>query len=143
MVRIRAATLADSEKLAALSGQLGYPADAGIVARRLRAITAHDAGAVLVAESLAGAVVGWAHVMPERALVFEARAQLAGLIVAEDARGDGIGAALLHAAEDWARAHGFAVLVVRSNVIRARAHRFYLREGYAEKKRQAVFIKPL
>jgi hypothetical protein len=32
---------------------------------------------------------------------------------------------------------------VRSNVIRERAHRFYLREGYAEKKRQAVFLKQL
>jgi hypothetical protein len=32
---------------------------------------------------------------------------------------------------------------VRSNVIRERAHRFYLREAYAERKRQVVFEKPL
>jgi GNAT superfamily N-acetyltransferase len=143
MVRIREATLADSEKLATLSGQLGYPADAADMARRLQSIVEHGAGVVLVAESVAGAVVGWAHVLPERALVCDARAQLAGLVVAEDARGDGIGTALLHAAEDWARTHGFAALAVRSNVIRSRAHRFYLRAGYVETKRQAVFTKPM
>jgi hypothetical protein len=32
---------------------------------------------------------------------------------------------------------------VRSNVIRERAHEFYKREGYAEKKRQVVFEKSL
>jgi hypothetical protein len=32
---------------------------------------------------------------------------------------------------------------VRSNVVRRDAHRFYLREGYAEQKRQAVFVKRL
>ncbi|HET9819283.1 MAG TPA: GNAT family N-acetyltransferase [Rhodanobacteraceae bacterium] len=143
MVRIREATLADSEKLAAQSGQLGYPADAETIARRLRAIVDHGAGVVLVAESVAGAVVGWAHAMPERALVCDVRVQLAGLVVAEDARGGGIGTALLHAAEGWARAQGFAALAVRSNVIRSRAHRFYLRAGYVEQKRQAVFTKAM
>jgi hypothetical protein len=32
---------------------------------------------------------------------------------------------------------------VRSNVVRERAHRFYLREGYVERKRQVVFDKTL
>jgi hypothetical protein len=32
---------------------------------------------------------------------------------------------------------------VNSNVVRERAHRFYLREGYTERKRQAVFFKQL
>jgi hypothetical protein len=48
---------------------------------------------------------------------------------------------LLAAAEAWAREQGFASMRVRSNVLRERAHRFYLREGYLEKKRQAVFLK--
>jgi len=47
------------------------------------------------------------------------------------------------AAEQWARVHGFALMRVRSNVVRERAHRFYEREGYARVKTQAVFRKAL
>jgi GNAT superfamily N-acetyltransferase len=70
-------------------------------------------------------------------------AELAGLVVGDSARSRGIGALLLRAAEDWARNRGFARLRVRSNVVRERAHRFYLREGYIERKRQVVFDKTL
>ncbi|MBS0433235.1 MAG: GNAT family N-acetyltransferase [Proteobacteria bacterium] len=139
---IRQADAADAEALARLSGQLGYPADAAAIARRLRGIVAHGAGVVLVAQ-IDGAVAGWAHVMAQHRLEHDANAELAGLVVDEDARGGGIGAALLRAAEAWAHGHGCVELVVRSNVIRERAHRFYLREGYTEKKRQAVFVKNL
>jgi GNAT superfamily N-acetyltransferase len=141
-IHIRAATPVDAESLARLSGQLGYPADAATIAHRLREIEEHRAGAVLVAE-IDDAVAGWAHVLPQRRLEHDANAELAGLVVDEHMRGTGIGAALLHAVEAWAREHGYPELIVRSNVIRERAHRFYLREGYAEKKRQAVFVKKL
>ncbi len=141
-LHIRAAAPADAESLARLSEQLGYPADAATIASRLRDIEQHHAGAVLVAQ-IDGAIVGWAHVLPQRRLEHDANAELAGLVVDERMRGAGVGAALLHAAEAWAREHGYPELIVRSNVIRERAHRFYLREGYAEKKRQAVFVKKL
>ena len=59
---IRQADAADAEALARLSGQLGYPADAAAIARRLRGIVAHGAGVVLVAQ-IDGAVAGWAHVI--------------------------------------------------------------------------------
>ena len=65
----------------------------------------------------------------------------AALVVADAARGQGVGAALLHAVEAWARQQGYGTLYVRSNVVRGRAHHFYLREGYVEVKRQAVFRK--
>ena len=139
-IHIRAATPADAGSLASLSGQLGYPTEANAIARRLRDIEEHRTGTVLAAQ-VDGAVAGWAEVSAQFHLVHDARVELAGLVVDEGARGSGIGAALLHAAEAWAREHGYAELVVRSNVIRARAHRFYLREGYTENKRQAVFVK--
>jgi len=63
--------------------------------------------------------------------------------VDESCRSQGIGSALLRAAETWAREHGLTRMRVNSNVIRERAHRLYLREGYVENKRQAVFFKPL
>lgn len=142
-LRIRAATESDAEALARLSGQLGYPADAGAIAQRLRAIAEADAGVVLAAVSADGSVSGFAQVVPQHFLIAAPFAELAALVVDEQARGARVGAALLDAAERWARERGFATMRVRSNVIRERAHRFYLREGYAEVKRQAVFSKQL
>ncbi len=142
-MHIREATIDDTEALALLSGQLGYAAGASMIAKRLGGIAAYPAGVVLVAESDDGVAVGWAEVSLQRHLVHDTRAEIAGLIVADDTRGQGIGVALLRAVEAWSREQGVAELVVRSNVVRERAHRFYLREGYAEEKRQAVFTRRL
>ncbi|MES2402985.1 MAG: GNAT family N-acetyltransferase [Pseudomonadota bacterium] len=143
MTTIRVAMPADAEELAKLSGQLGYPADAATVLRRLDGVTSHQAGVVLVAVDPQGGPAGFAHIEPRRPLIAEPFAELAALVVSETARGQHVGSALLAAAEGWAREQGFAHMRVRSNVIRERAHRFYLREGYVEKKRQAVFLKQL
>ncbi|MGH8123769.1 MAG: GNAT family N-acetyltransferase [Rudaea sp.] len=143
---IRGARDADAEALADLSTQLGYPLDAGEMRKRLarvRAARAARAGEVFVAEDVRGHVVGWTHVAPRLQLEDGAFAELAGLVVDEAARGSGVGAALLAAAEHWACAQGFASMRVRSNVIRERAHRFYEREGYARIKAQAVLRKSL
>lgn len=129
--------------LAALSGQLGYPADAQTIARRLSDIAEHDAGLVLVAVDARGVVCGFAHAEPRCSLIAEPFVELAALVVSESARGLGAGKALLAAVEAWGREQGFARVRVRSNVIRDRAHHFYLREGYAEWKRQVVFFKGL
>ena len=139
--RIREAVAADAGALAPLSAQLGYPADAATIARRLGHITARRAGVVLVAVDARGGVLGFAQAEPRRLVFTEPFVELAALVVAETARGHGVGATLLDAIEAWARGRGFASLRVRSNVVRERAHRFYLREGFAEKKRQTVFEK--
>lgn len=140
---IREATLADADALASLSAQLGYPVDAATIARRLRGIATGRDGVVLVAPDPQGAACGFAHAVVQRFLVAEPFADLAGLVVGDGSRGSGVGAALLASVEAWARRAGLGSVWVRSNVVRTRAHRFYLREGYAEAKRQAVFIKRL
>ncbi|HEY8230249.1 MAG TPA: GNAT family N-acetyltransferase [Rhodanobacteraceae bacterium] len=141
MTTIRVATRADADDLGKLSGQLGYPADAATVLRRLDDVIAHDVGVVLVAVDAQGGLGGFAHVESRRLLIADPFAELAALVVSETARGQRVGSALLAAAEAWAREQGFASMRVRSNIMRERAHRFYLREGYTEKKRQAVFLK--
>ena len=141
MTSVRVATSADAEALALLSGQLGYPADAAAILRRMGALIDH--GVVLVAVDPQGAICGFAHAEPRCLLIAEPFVELAALVVSENARGSGAGATLLAAVEAWTREHGIASVRVRSNVLRERAHRFYLREGYAEKKRQAVFLKRL
>lgn len=141
MVDVRAATASDAGALAALSGQLGYPADASMIAARLARIEGHDAGGSWVALDTGGAVCGFARALAQHFVIDEPFVELAALVVADTARGQGVGAALLRVAEAWALQQGFSSIWVRSNVIRQRAHRFYRREGYTEIKRQAVFRK--
>ena len=52
------------------------------------------------------------------------------LVVAADARGSGIGAALVEAVADRAKAAGCGLLEVTSNIRRERAHAFYERLGF-------------
>ena len=142
-ISIRPARSDDAAALAELSTQLGYPAAADTLNQRLERVRGDGVGEVFVAAGLDGRVLGWTHVVPRLHLEEVPFAELAGLVVADGARGAGVGAALLSAAEHWAREHGFAQFRVRSNVVRERAHRFYLREGYVERKRQVVFDKTL
>lgn len=139
-VEIRRIRPADAEAVAVLCGQLGYPADGVAVAERMRSIAADANRAVLVA-CVNGAVAGWIDLSVEYHLQSEAAALIGGLVVAEAARGQGIGLALCRAAEAWARGRGVAKMRVRSNAIRERAHAFYLRDGYAWVKTSAVFEK--
>jgi GNAT superfamily N-acetyltransferase len=88
-------------------------------------------------------VTGWLHIAQTAHLTADPAAEILGLVVADSARGGGIGADLVRAAEAWAHGHGCDELRVRSRVERERAHRFYERAGYARVKTQAVFGKPV
>jgi len=142
-LKIRRAKSADAPRIAALSGQLGYPATAAQMRKRLRGIAPASQHAVFVAESAKDGVIGWVHVSRQPLLEVELRAEVNGLVVAEGRRSLGAGARLLAAAEDWARKHGCKGMSVRSNVIRDRAHKFYERSGYEHYKTQKSFRKPL
>jgi GNAT superfamily N-acetyltransferase len=143
--RIRKARRSDAERIAQLSGELGYPATASQIATRLRQLKPASKHAVFVAESpdAASGLVGWLHVSVSHLLESDIRAEVNGLIVAEGQRSAGAGAKLLEAAEQWARRHGCRAMNVRSNAIRERAHGFYERHGYEHYKTQKAFRKPL
>lgn len=143
MTTIRCARTYDAPAIAELCGQLGYPANRQQVVTRLAAIDASGAACVFVAEDVQGHLSGWLHVARSAQLTADPAAEILGLVVAERARGFGIGADLVRAAETWACRHGCAELRVRSRVERERAHRFYERAGYARVKTQAVFGKPV
>lgn len=143
-IRIREAREADASRVADLLRQLGYPTPQEQVADRLRRLgvpdTANDG--VLVA-CLEDRPVAWIQVSIVDSLESGPFAEIRGLVVDENHRGARIGEALVRAAEAWAREHGQTRLRVRSNVIRERAHRFYLRLGYEQAKTQAVFVRDL
>jgi GNAT superfamily N-acetyltransferase len=142
-IKIRRAKRADGARIAELSGQLGYPAKPAEIAQRLRRIKPPSQHAVLVAELHDRNVVGWLHVSVSPLLEVPLRAEVNGLVVENQERSRGTGALLLLAAEAWARSRGCKSMSVRSNIIRERAHEFYLRQGYEHYKTQKAFRKPL
>lgn len=139
-VTIRPATIADADVIAALSGQLGYPSTPDDVRARFAALAAVPGWMVAVAV-VEGRVVGSVFVHAVYSLQRDPCAEIGGLVVDEGHRGRRVGETLVVAAEAWARAQGFAEMIVHSNVIRADAHRFYLRLGYGIVKAQQYFRK--
>lgn len=141
---IRRAHLSDAPAVAELTGQLGYPTPEKEMSDRLAHLIRHPRfGAVLIAEASDGRIVGWLHVSVTPLLEVPLRAEVNGLIIAEGLRSSGSGAKLLQAAEAWAKAKGCTSMSVRSNVVRDRAHAFYLRNGYEHYKTQKAFRKAL
>jgi GNAT superfamily N-acetyltransferase len=133
----------DVDAIAGLSGQLGYPVTGPDTGRRLGSILDRSDHAVFIATGAAGEPVGWIHVGATHRLEAGPFAEIGGLVVDAANRGGGIGAALVKAAEEWARARGFELVRVRSNVARPGARGFYERLGFREIKTQAVFGKPV
>lgn len=145
---VRSMAERDAAAAAELAMQLGYPATAEQITRRLAAIAngspaeAAEA-AVFVAETDDGRVVGWVHVHASRLLVVEPAAEIWGLVVDAEARGEGVGRRLMAEAEAWAAARGLDRLRLRSNVVREGAHAFYRRLGYEVVKTSLTFERRL
>jgi len=127
---LRPASAADADALAPLMTELGYPTEPAAMRARLERIDAHPDYHTMIAErggvpvGMVGMLMGigwnddppWARVM--------------SLVVAEGERGRGTGAALMRAAEGWARENGAASLHLTTARYREGAHRFYERIGY-------------
>jgi len=141
-VKIRRARPSDAGRLAELSGQLGYPASRSEILQRMKQMRPAGLHAIFVAESEM-LVMGWLHVSVTPLLEVPLRAEVNGLVVDEEQRSTGAGGKLLEAAERWAAEKGCEGMSVRSNVVRERAHEFYLRNGYEHYKTQKAFRKTL
>jgi GNAT superfamily N-acetyltransferase len=142
-VKIRGPEPRDHPRMAELAGQLGYKSSSEEITRRLAGMRNSPDHAVFVAESPGGEVAGWIGVFLYRCLETDARAEISGLVVDEGKRSLGIGKRLLERSEEWARQKGCATIGLRSNVIRDRAHEFYVRLGYEHYKTQKSFRKRL
>ena len=148
-LRVRPATAADAERLAALATELGYPSSREEIQARLTPLESDADHLVAVAEVQAeqdgedGRVVGWIHAYTSRLLETNPRAEIGGLVVDAKFRGEGVGRHLMRHAEDWARSRGLEAVYLRSNVIRQDAHRFYEGLGYKQIKTQHAFLKML
>ncbi|WP_324003714.1 GNAT family N-acetyltransferase [Aeromonas hydrophila] len=129
---IRPACAEDTAAMADLFGQLGYPVSPQVLGELW--LAPDPAREVLVAclgEEIAGVLV-WHWLSPLH--VAPAWGLISALVVDEGARGRGVGAALLVAAEERACSQ----LELSSSLKREGAHRFYLAQGYVERPKRFV-----
>jgi GNAT superfamily N-acetyltransferase len=141
-VVVRELTADDAAAVAELSGQLGYPGTAEEIRKRIEVMTLSKDRVALVA--VRGAeLMGWIDAAVERHLQAEDTVVIGGLVVRESARGCGVGKRLCEEVERWAGERGFSRVRVRSQIKRADAHRFYMRDGYRVVKTSLVLEKDL
>jgi GNAT superfamily N-acetyltransferase len=142
-IQVRAAEPGDFSQIAELAGQLGYSSTTEEIARRLAAMEKSFEHGVFVADSGDGRITGWVGVFVQHTVESDACVEVSGLVVDEHCRSRGVGLRLLERAEQWAREKGCGAVRLRSNVIRGRAHAFYVRHGYEHVKTQKAFRKNL
>jgi ribosomal protein S18 acetylase RimI-like enzyme len=142
-VDVRQMRAEDTSSVAALTTQLGYPATEDAIRRRYDLIKDRWDARLFVAQHAGNVIVGWVHVQATYLLECDARAEIWGLVVSENARGSGVGRRLVEAAEEWALMRGLDVIVLRSNYLRTEAQGFYEHLGYTVTKTQNAFRKNL
>lgn len=149
---IRKAVLDDAESLADLILDLGwfdhYFEDMTLhdarrrVKRHLERCLADDSHTLFVAQDAQGRMAGYAavHWLPYLFLPGP-EGFISELFVAEAARGQGIGARLLRAVQDEARARGCSRLSLLNMRDRESYHRrFYAKQGWTERPDAANFV---
>jgi GNAT superfamily N-acetyltransferase len=142
-VDVRQMRPGDTAAVAALTTQLGYPSTEDEIRRRYDLIKDRWDARLFVAQHAGNTIVGWIHVQATYMLEADARAAIWGLVVADKARGSGVGRRLVEAAEEWALMRGLNVMAVNSNDLRIEAQGFYEHLGYKIVKTQNAFRKNL
>jgi PhnO protein len=157
-ITIRPITPDDAPAAAELCAQLGYPASPDDLRARIKALPpmepapppapvrpygqyAVQPAHIVLAAVLDGQLVGWIDASIESHLQAPDVVNIGGLVVRDSTRGAGVGRRLCLAIEDWARSQSIPTVRVRSQIRRADAHRFYLRDGYRQVKTSLVFEK--
>lgn len=137
--RIREARIGDIPSLVNLIRALGYEVDEGELGDRLDDLTAQDRTPLVVeTDRIVGCItLGITPVLHRPRPV----GRITMLVVAEEARGQGLGRLLVEAAEHRLREAGCGLIEVTSNLRRAGAHAFYERLGY--ERTSYRFYRPL
>lgn len=133
----------DAAQVVELSRQLGYEISVEAVAERIRLLDPYAEREIALVACAGVEVVGWIEASIAYHLQSPAHSLITGLVVKDGMRSMGAGKRLCAEVEAWSRSKGIAILRVTSRIARERAHRFYLREGFAQTKTQAVFEKVL
>lgn len=130
--------ISDAAAVNKLAAQLGYPDAEEETLNRITLLQQQPNDCLLVATDK-DQVIGWLHAVKMNWLETGVFVEIAGLVVDEQHRSKQAGALLLVATQAWSREQGCDRIIARSNMLRTRAHRFYLRNGFTETKTSKVF----
>lgn len=138
---IRKAEMKDYLDIARLSGVLGYPISEAAVKKNLARILKdvdHEFLLFELGERVTAFIEAeiYAPVYAEQVML-----NVLGLVVDEKNQGQGIGAQLLNALEEKAKAREIKVIRLNSGVQRHEAHQFYEHQGYTSNHSQKRFLK--
>lgn len=138
---IRKAEMKDYLDIARLSGVLGYPISEVAVKKNLARILKdvdHEFLVFELGERVTAFIEAeiYAPVYAEQVML-----NVLGLVVDEKNQGQGIGAQLLNALEEKAKAREIKVIRLNSGVQRHEAHQFYEHQGYTSNHSQKRFLK--
>ncbi|HEY2852944.1 MAG TPA: GNAT family N-acetyltransferase [Gemmatimonadaceae bacterium] len=138
---VREAIPDDATQLAPLLGELGYPVSASDLVPRMRRMLARTDQKVLIAERDGRALGLLAlHIFPVLAYDRDL-AMIMALVVTQQARGLGVGRALIDRAETLSKSLGASRLMVTTHNRRADAHAFYERLGFEFTGRR--YVRPI
>jgi GNAT superfamily N-acetyltransferase len=137
-VFIREVTINDSETVAGLTAQLGYETTVAATTELIAEILNRKDDIALVAV-INGKIAGWIHAFYAVRLESGRFAEIGGLVVDGQHRGQGIGKMLVAEVKQWSRRRQIASLKVRCSTKRLASHRFYLQNGFTELKEQKIF----
>lgn len=135
---VRDARPSDAAGIAQLLTELGYPVSPERLGRRLQVLAGERATRVFVAEAgseLCGVAAIHSTHMLERD---EPICRVTALVVAPEARGRGVGSALIARLEREARGRGAVQLEVTTAEQRGDAHEFYERLGFEQRPRRYI-----
>lgn len=139
-ITLRPAVPSDTDELARLAEQLGYPSfDVGNLHHLLRGDGSDETLIVATDTASSATLVGWIHLRRWRTLLVGDVVDIGGVVVDERHRGQGLGALLISAAAAWGRERGARLLQARSGSQRSDAHGFYHHLGFNLTKQQHVF----
>jgi GNAT superfamily N-acetyltransferase len=92
----------------------------------------HGGAMVFIAQTDTSVPIGAVAVAPGQHFTGTLEATIGELAVLEEWEGQGVGAALIAAAEAWAREHGASRISLATGVANSRALTFYARHGYQQ-----------
>lgn len=122
---------------------LGYDYSPEKQKEKLKKVLADNKQEVFVA-CCNNQVIGYIHIADYSDVLYaDNYKNILGIAVNQQYQKNGAGSALLSAAEGFAKESGAVGIRLSSGFERTEAHKFYLSNGYSEKKSQKKFIKEL
>lgn len=129
--------LKDLESVEHLCQELGYPTSKALIRERFELLGKQPRHGLFVVHD--SKVEGFIHLEVVLDLIEEQKVEIKALVVNENQRGKGLGKLLIEKSREWAKSHGVSIIYLSCNILRDKAHAFYLREGFKKTKNSHFF----